>query len=195
MGAITWKWQIHWDFYHFTSIIWPCGRDNLKRFSCITFKSVMHVITKWLIYCHFLHFKSIIWPCGHKNDFKFNNGGGLLSSVLLFIIRLDAKFSRIISCLSSDNVDLIKFLCAMRSKLPMDKMRHTTPFLYHPQFIEQPSLGAILSNDFIKFWEPAILILLNFLIFMYLKTMQNSWTKNAIFTVFLVIILEALPGS
>ena len=33
---------------------------------------------------HFSHFMSIIWPCGHNNDFKFNNGGGLLSSVLLF---------------------------------------------------------------------------------------------------------------
>ena len=29
-------------------------------------------------------FMSIIWPCGRNNDFKFNNGGGLLSSVLLF---------------------------------------------------------------------------------------------------------------
>ena len=29
-------------------------------------------------------FTSIIWPCCCKNDFKYNNGGGLLSSVLLF---------------------------------------------------------------------------------------------------------------
>ena len=27
-------------------------------------------------------------PCGHSNDFKFNNGGGLLSSVLLFTFDL-----------------------------------------------------------------------------------------------------------
>ena len=27
----------------FTTIIWPCGRDNLKSFSRIIFKSVMHV--------------------------------------------------------------------------------------------------------------------------------------------------------
>ena len=32
----------------------------------------------------FPHFTSIIWPCGRNNDFKLNNGGGLLSSVLLF---------------------------------------------------------------------------------------------------------------
>ena len=33
-------------FLHFTSIILPCGRDNLKRFSCILPKFVMHVINK-----------------------------------------------------------------------------------------------------------------------------------------------------
>ena len=42
--------------------------------------------SKWPIYCDFSHFTPIIWPCGRNNDFKFNNGGGLLSSVLLFYI-------------------------------------------------------------------------------------------------------------
>ena len=37
------KWPIYCDFSHFTSIIWPCGRDNLKSFSHILFKFVMHV--------------------------------------------------------------------------------------------------------------------------------------------------------
>ena len=40
--------------------------------------------SKWPTYCDFLPFTSIIWPCGRNNDFKFNNGGRLLSSVLLF---------------------------------------------------------------------------------------------------------------
>ena len=29
------KWPIYCDVSHFTSIILPCGRDNLKSFSCI----------------------------------------------------------------------------------------------------------------------------------------------------------------
>ena len=39
--------------------------------------------SKWPIYFDFWHFGSIIWLCG-RNNFKFNNGGGLLSRVLLF---------------------------------------------------------------------------------------------------------------
>ena len=40
------KWPIYCDFSHFTSIIWPCGRDNLKSFSYILFKFVMYVTYK-----------------------------------------------------------------------------------------------------------------------------------------------------
>ena len=32
-----------------------------------------------------LHFTSIIWPCG-RNNFKFNSGGRVMSSVLLFLL-------------------------------------------------------------------------------------------------------------
>ena len=37
------KWPIYCDFSHFTSIILPCGRDNLKSFLRILFNFVMHV--------------------------------------------------------------------------------------------------------------------------------------------------------
>ena len=71
------KQSIFCDFSHFTTIIWPCGCDNLKSLSCILFKFVMHVAnkqfsdkfnncwnnSKWPIYCDFAHFTSIIWPC------------------------------------------------------------------------------------------------------------------------------------
>ena len=41
-----------------------------------------------------LHFTSIIWPCGRNNNFMLNNGGGLLSSVLLLGIEpVDRKTS------------------------------------------------------------------------------------------------------
>ena len=43
--------------------------------------------SKWPIYCDFGHCMWIIRHCGHDN-FKFNNGGGLLSSALLFILIL-----------------------------------------------------------------------------------------------------------
>ena len=79
------KWPIYCDFSHFTSIIWPCGRDNLKSFSHILFKFVMHVTNdqfsdkfnngrkkKWPIYCDFSHFTSIIWPCGRDNFKSFS---------------------------------------------------------------------------------------------------------------------------
>ena len=33
----------------FTSIIWPCGRDNLKSFSRILVKFVMHVTNKYFL--------------------------------------------------------------------------------------------------------------------------------------------------
>ena len=32
--------------FAFYWIIWPCGRDNLKSFSCILFKFVMHITNK-----------------------------------------------------------------------------------------------------------------------------------------------------
>ena len=70
------KWPTYCDFSPFTSIIWPCGRDNLKSFSCFLPKFVLHVTNdqfsdkfnngrkkKWPIYCDFSHFTSIIWPC------------------------------------------------------------------------------------------------------------------------------------
>ena len=73
------KWPTYCDFSPFTSIIWPCGRDNLKSFSRILFKFVMHVTNdqfsdkfnngkkkkKWPIYCNFSHFTSIIWEVFH----------------------------------------------------------------------------------------------------------------------------------
>ena len=40
------KLSIYCDFSHFTSIILPCGRDNLKSFSHILFKFVMYVTYK-----------------------------------------------------------------------------------------------------------------------------------------------------
>ena len=84
------KWPIYFDFLHFTSIIWPCGRNNTKFFIypaqfcyvCNTNKQLSDKLnnswkkSKWPIYCTFLHFTSIIWPCGW-DKFKFNNGGGL----------------------------------------------------------------------------------------------------------------------
>ena len=33
----------------------------------------------------FFAFYVKVWPCGCNNNFKFDNGGGLLSSVLLFL--------------------------------------------------------------------------------------------------------------
>ena len=87
------------SFLHFTSIIWPCGRDNMKSFPCILPKFVMHVTndqfsdkfengwkkSKWQIYCAFLHFTLIIRHCG-RNNFRFNNVGGLLLFSLLIIM-------------------------------------------------------------------------------------------------------------
>ena len=90
------KWLIYWDFLHFTSIMWRFWSDNIKSFTFILFKFVMHVTNKQFSdkfdngckitqngRCDFLHFTSIIWPCGCNNS-KFNNDGRLLSSVLLF---------------------------------------------------------------------------------------------------------------
>ena len=81
------KGPIYCDFSHFTSIIWPCGRDKLKSFSHILFKLVMHVTNKWFldkfnngrkkkkwpIYCDFSHFTSIIWPCGRDKLKSFSH--------------------------------------------------------------------------------------------------------------------------
>ena len=43
----------------------------------------------------FLYITSIILPCGRNHNFKFNYGGGLLSSVLLLYI-CDRKNSNLI---------------------------------------------------------------------------------------------------
>ena len=81
------KWPIYCDFSHFTSIIWPCRRDNLKSFSHILFKFVMHVTNDQFsdkfnngrkkkqlpIYCDFSHFTSIIWPCGRDKLKSFSH--------------------------------------------------------------------------------------------------------------------------
>ena len=40
------KWPTNCDFSPFTSLIWCCGCDNLKSFSCILFKFVMPVTNK-----------------------------------------------------------------------------------------------------------------------------------------------------
>ena len=40
------KWLIYCDFSHFTSIICPCGRNNMKSFSFTLFQFVMHVTDK-----------------------------------------------------------------------------------------------------------------------------------------------------
>ena len=37
------KWLIYCDFSHFTCIVLPCERDNLKRFLGILSKFVIHV--------------------------------------------------------------------------------------------------------------------------------------------------------
>ena len=60
------EWPIYCYFSHLMSIILPCGRDlTSKFFSCILLKFVLHAA---------------------NNQFSdnFNNGGKLLSSVLLF---------------------------------------------------------------------------------------------------------------
>ena len=46
-SIMTWKkskWLIYCNFSHFTSIIWPCERDNMESFSCILPKFVMHIL-------------------------------------------------------------------------------------------------------------------------------------------------------
>ena len=55
----------------------------------------------------FLHFMSIIWPCRH-NNFKFNNGDGLLSSVLLLIIQVTPLLLTIIE---SGSVVCVEYMC------------------------------------------------------------------------------------
>ena len=52
-------------------MIWPCGRDNSRNFSCILFKFVIHATNKQF---------------SDKFDNAWKNGGGLLSSVLLLTI-------------------------------------------------------------------------------------------------------------
>ena len=63
------QWPIYCDFSYFISIILPCGRDST---SCILLKFVLHAA---------------------NNQFSdnLNNGGGLLSSVLLFEMILTFK--------------------------------------------------------------------------------------------------------
>ena len=43
MADKKFKWPIYCDFSHFTSIIWPCGRNNMNIFACILPKFVVHV--------------------------------------------------------------------------------------------------------------------------------------------------------
>ena len=86
---------IYCAFSHFTSIIWPCLRNNMKRVSFILLKFVMHVTNKQFsdkFNNNWKKFKidDFLWffafyvnNCCGRNNFKFNNGGGLLSSVLL----------------------------------------------------------------------------------------------------------------
>ena len=91
------KWPIYCDFSHFTSIIWPSGRDNMTRFLCILPKFATHVAnhqfsdkfnngwkkSKWPIYCDFSHFTSIIWPYGRNK----------------FISIMEAGYCQVCSCL------------------------------------------------------------------------------------------------
>ena len=77
-------WPIYCNFSHFTSIIWHCGRDNLKSFFYVLSSNLlcMLLITSSrtssimagkkfkMADCHFSHFTSIIWPCGRNNDLK-----------------------------------------------------------------------------------------------------------------------------
>ena len=42
------KWLIYCDFSHFTLLILPCSRDNLKRFLCTFLKFVLNVANKQL---------------------------------------------------------------------------------------------------------------------------------------------------
>ena len=57
-------------FEFYVNNIWPCGRDKINSFSFILLKCVMYVTKKW-------------FDNGRNKFIKFNNGGGLLSSVLL----------------------------------------------------------------------------------------------------------------
>ena len=40
------KWPIYCEFSHFTLIICPCGRNNLKSFPCVLLKFDMHATNK-----------------------------------------------------------------------------------------------------------------------------------------------------
>ena len=46
MAEFFFKCPFYCDFLHFSSIFWPCGHDNMKSFSFILFKFVLHVINK-----------------------------------------------------------------------------------------------------------------------------------------------------
>ena len=146
---------IYCDFSHFTSIIWPCGRDNMKSFSFILLKFVMHVTrtnsitaekkSKWPIYCDFLHFTSLIWPCG-RNNFKFNNGDELLSSVLLltyFISQSNHWYCEWIGCL---NIKICKCLVSNQTN-----MSYIQPLEVVDRGSEtQPQVGKKKYINFIK---------------------------------------------
>ena len=103
-------WPIHCNFLHFMSIIYPCECDNLKGFSCIFPKFVMHVTNDqfsdrfnneknqngW-----FIDFTSTICPCWRDNmkifpfillkfvmhmfSDKFDNGWEKLAYLLWFL--------------------------------------------------------------------------------------------------------------
>ena len=57
------------------------------------FKNGWKKLWKWQN-CDFAHFTSIIWP---NLNFKFNNGGRLLSSVLLLLLSLSFSKNNIVS--------------------------------------------------------------------------------------------------
>ena len=74
-----------------SALTFPCGHDNLKSFSCIFLKFILHlasnqvldkvnngrkIYSKWPIYYDFSHFTLIILLCGRNN---FKN----ISSILL----------------------------------------------------------------------------------------------------------------
>ena len=83
------KWPINCNFMHFTSIIWPCGRDIWKRFSCILLLllKVIIMVSSYIAHkqcsvgfthitpghwtCSFMHhFNSLFWSIQHLQPFR-----------------------------------------------------------------------------------------------------------------------------
>ena len=77
--------KTHNDFLHAASKIISSAYPNAPMMtSSQTSTITAEKNSKWPISSDFSHFTSIIWPIG-RNNLNFNNGGGLLSSALLFI--------------------------------------------------------------------------------------------------------------